>query len=66
MSTKEVAKLIKKYGQCKEKPIGRVPGLYSVICQKCGKEILTDEPDLNDVGYSITRRGNSELLARGM
>lgn len=61
MNVKETANLIKKYGRCKQMAKGRTPGVYSVVCQKCGKEILTDTDDLNDVGYSITKRGTANF-----
>lgn len=61
MSVKVTASLIKKYGRCKRKAQGRTPAVYSAVCQKCGKEILTDGPDLNDVGYSVTRRGTASF-----
>ena len=61
MNVKETANLIKKYGKCKQLAKGRTPGVYSVICQKCGTEILTDTDDINDVGYSITKRGTANF-----
>ena len=61
MSAKETLSLIKKYGKCKHMQQGRIPGVYSVICQKCGKEIITDADDLNDIGYSITKRGTANF-----
>ena len=62
MSTKVTANMIKKYGCCDQRPSGRIPGVYSVICQKCGKKILsTSGEELSDVGYSITKRGTANF-----
>ena len=52
---KEKLAMIKKYGHCDRLPQGRVPGEYSVICQKCGKKIKSDS-DLSDIGFSVTKR----------
>lgn len=57
----ETVKLIKKYGTCERMQQGRIPGLYSVICQKCGGKINSDDADLARVGYSVTRRGTANF-----
>ena len=65
VSARETISLIKKYGKCKKPSQGRIPGLYSVVCQKCGKEILTDSEGLDSIGYSITKRGTANFWHEG-
>lgn len=65
MDVKETEKLIKKYGHCEQMPQGRTPGLYWVICQKCGKKIGSDDPDLGQVEFAITKRGTANFWHGG-
>ena len=59
-STKTV---MKRYGYCERMQQGRIPGLYSVPCQGCGKKITTD--DQEEVGYVVTKRGSALFWHKG-
>lgn len=48
-------KLIVKYGACIRRARGHDKGMYTVICQGCGKEIRSDE-DLTEVQAVVTKR----------
>jgi hypothetical protein len=53
-----IATLVKKYGHCDVPPIARrQPGVYSVICQGCGKKISTS--DNRPIDYVISKRGTA-------
>ena len=65
METKEIEKLIKKYGHCERMAQGKIPGLYWVICQKCGKKISSGDSGLGLVGFTITKRGTANFWHGG-
>lgn len=53
-----IATIMKRYGYCEVPPISRKQiGVYSVICQGCGKKIRTSEDC--KVDYVITKRGTA-------
>ncbi len=55
---RHIATLVKKYGHCDVPPIARrQPGVYSVICQGCGKKISTS--DTCPIDYVISKRGTA-------
>ena len=53
-----IATLVKRYGHCDVPPIARKQvGVYSVICQGCGKKITTS--DTCPIDYVVTKRGTA-------
>lgn len=50
----DAKKIIKRYGYCERMQQGKIPGLYSVPCQGCGKKITTEDP--GEIGYVVTKR----------
>lgn len=55
---KEIVTLVKRYGHCDVPPVSRKqPGVYSVICQGCGKKITTSYEGTID--YVVTKRGTA-------
>ena len=53
--TDEVKKMILKYGENKKKLGNRIKSA-EVICNGCGKKIRSDDPDVGDIEYSLTKR----------
>lgn len=63
---KKKLQMIKKFGKCKRPPAGKDKGLYIVVCQGCGKQIKSDDvPALEDIDFSITKRGDGIFWHRG-
>lgn len=60
METKsdEVYKMIRKFGTCKVQARGRDKGLYTTVCQGCGKLIRSDG-ELENVDYAQGKRGDA-------
>lgn len=55
----EVIKIIRKYGTCVSPYSSRKePGEYKVVCPGCRKEIKVPGTDLEDVEYSLSKRGS--------
>lgn len=53
-----IATLVKRFGHCDVMPIPRKqPGVYSVICQSCGKKITTQYE--GSVDYVVSKRGTA-------
>lgn len=57
MMVQQTAALVKKYGRCDAPPCGRQRGVYSVVCQGCGKKIDTTYG--GSVDYAVTKRGTA-------
>ncbi len=54
----DIYKMIKKFGKCKIEARGKDKGLYTTVCQGCGKLIRSDE-DLTGIGLAQTKRGDA-------
>ena len=53
-----IATLVKRFGHCDVMPIPRKQvGVYSVICQGCGKKITTQYE--GSVDYTVSKRGTA-------
>ena len=49
--------MIRKFGKCRIQARGKDPGLYTTVCQGCGKLIRSDD-DLVHIDLSQTKRGD--------
>ena len=53
-----IATLVKRFGHCDVMPIPRKQvGVYSVICQGCGKKITTQYE--GSIDYVVSKRGTA-------
>lgn len=53
-----IATLVKRFGHCDVMPIPRKRlGVYSVICQGCGKKITTQYE--GSIDYVVSKRGTA-------
>lgn len=58
--SEETIKLIRKYGTAVRQYVSKKdPGLYLVVCPGCKREIRVPGSDLEDVEYSLTKRGSA-------
>lgn len=61
--TDEVIKVIRKYGKCVQPYLSKkMPGDYRITCPGCGKEIKVPGTDLDDVEYTVTKRGSATVF----
>lgn len=54
---KNIYLMIRKYGRCRAQAKGKDPGLYTTVCQGCGKLIRSDD-DLAHIELTQTKRGD--------
>lgn len=48
--------MLRKFGKCEVQARGKDPGLYTAVCQGCGKLIRSDDPER--IELSQTKRGD--------
>ena len=59
----EITNIIRKYGVPIRRYVSKKePGLYTMVCPGCRKEIRVPGSDLNDVEYSMTKRGSAVVF----
>ena len=60
---KDVVQVLRKYGRQVRPYHGkRDPGLYTMVCPGCRKEIRVPGSDLSDVEYSVSKRGSAVVV----